>query len=63
MEKFIPKEKLGKRAQRELNLKKRRTWGTLNPVTKKPKNPKAYVRKKVRPEDDGFIDGSDLFLS
>ena len=47
MEKFIPYEKLSKRKQRELNAARRGTW-TLNPVTRKPANPKAYNRKTAR---------------
>ena len=55
MEKFTPFEKLSKKKKRELNAKRRGTWGSVNPVTRKPKNPKAYDRKKTRksrPEDD-----------
>lgn len=52
MKKFIPKEKLSKKAQQELNRTKRRTWGALNPATRKPENPKAYNRKKVQKGDD-----------
>lgn len=52
MEKFIPREKLSKKAKRELNVKKRRTWGALKPVTRKPENPKVYNRKKAQQEDD-----------
>ncbi len=48
MERFIPFEKLSKRKQRELTAKKRQTWGGLNPVTRKPENPKAYKREKAR---------------
>lgn len=48
MEHFIPYEKLSKKKQRELNRKKRTTWGILNPVTRKPENPKAYNRRKAR---------------
>ena len=48
MEKFIPFEKLSKKKQRELSAKRRGTWGSINPVTRKPKNPKAYDRKKTR---------------
>jgi|GEM_PF-1377399 hypothetical protein len=54
MEKFIPREKLSKKAQRELNNKMRKTWGTLNPVTRTPANPKAYNRKKLRKNEDSF---------
>lgn len=48
MEKFIPYEKLSKKKKRELNLKRRSSWNGLNPVTRKPANPKAYNRKKVQ---------------
>lgn len=48
MEKFIPYEKLSKKKQRELNAKKRGNWGSLNPVTRKPANPKAYNRKTAQ---------------
>lgn len=48
MEKFIPYEKLSKKKQRELNRRKRGTWGELSPVTRKPENPKAYNRRKAR---------------
>jgi hypothetical protein len=48
MEKFIPFEKLSKGKKRELLAQKRRTWDGLNPVTRKPDNPKAYKRVKAR---------------
>ncbi len=48
MERFIPYEKLSKRKQRELDRKKRGSWGEVNPVTRKPENPKAYNRQKAR---------------
>lgn len=48
MEKFIPYEKLSKKKQRELDRKRRGTWGALNPVTRKQENPKAYNRQKAR---------------
>ena len=48
MEKFIAYEKLSKKKQRELDSKKRKTWGALNPVTRKPENPRAYNRRKAR---------------
>jgi hypothetical protein len=47
MERFIPYEKLSKKKQRELNTARRGTW-TINPVTRKPANPKAYNRKTAR---------------
>jgi len=48
MEKFIPYEKLSKKKQRELNKAKRNTWGSMNPVTRKPENSKAYNRRKAQ---------------
>ncbi len=48
MEKFIAYEKLSKKKQREQNAKRRSSWGGVNPVTRKPANPKAYNRAKAR---------------
>ena len=48
MEKFIIYEKLSKQKQRELNVQKRSTWGSLNPVTRKPQNKNVYNRKKAQ---------------
>jgi len=44
MEKFIPSEKLSKKKQREQNAERRGSWYGLNPVTRKPKNSRAYNR-------------------
>lgn len=52
MEKFISYEKLSKKKQRELAAKRRGSWGGINPVTRKPANPKAYNRKKARKWSD-----------
>jgi hypothetical protein len=46
MEKFIPYEKLSKKEKRKINNKRRRKWGGLNPITRKPESSKAYNRKK-----------------
>lgn len=51
MERFIPREKLSKKAVRELNNKMRKTWGALSPVTRKPADPRAYNRKKFRKDE------------
>ena len=48
MEKFIPYEKLSKKKQRELDAQRRGSWGGLNPVTRKPENPRAYNRRKAQ---------------
>ena len=42
MEIFIPYEKLSKKEKHSRDLSRRNTWGQLNPVTRKPKNSKAY---------------------
>ena len=59
MEKFIPYEKLSKKKKRELNASRRSTWGTLNPVTRKPDPYKAYNRRKAQK----WNDDSSLCLS
>lgn len=52
MAKFIPKEKLSKKARRELNKMRRNTWGPINPVTRKAENKIVYNRRKVRIEKE-----------
>ena len=48
MYRFIPYEKLSPKKKRETDKEKRGVWYGINPVTRKPENPKAYNRKKVR---------------
>lgn len=48
MEKFVPFEKLSKKEKRKINLERRSSWGSFNPVTRKPTTSKAYDRKKAR---------------
>ena len=48
MEKFIPYEKLSKKKQKELNAQKRGSWHGINPVTRVPKNSRAYDRRKAQ---------------
>ena len=50
MEKFIPYDKLSKKKKRELNAQRRSIWD-VNPVTRRPENPKAYTRRKARKMD------------
>jgi len=45
---YIPLEKKSKREQKMYHSLQRRDWGTLNPVTKKSENGKAYNRKKSK---------------
>lgn len=56
MEKFIPYDKLSKKERRRLDAQKRTTWGSFNPVTRKPENPKAYSRQKARQWKDNSDD-------
>lgn len=60
MHAFVPYEKLSKKQQKEINRKKRATWGTVNPVTRKVENAKAYNRKKHQRRMDE--DGAGAFL-
>ena len=63
MEKFVPYEKLSKRKKRERDIERRGSWGGVNPVTRKPENPKAYNRRKVEKGRSGADFGlsSSLF--
>jgi len=54
MEKFVEREKLSKKARRELDRKTRKGWNGLSPVTRKAVNKKAYSRKRVRKIDSDF---------
>ena len=49
-EKFISKNKLSKKAQKELNSKARKSWNGVSPVTKKVQNDKKYSRSKSKNE-------------
>ena len=53
---FVPKNKLSKKAQKELNRQRRVTW-TFSPVTKTVESRKLYNRKRNshdRNEDYGM---------
>ncbi len=55
MEKFVPKEKMSKKAQRKMAAERRGTWA-FSPVTKKIDSKKTYNRKRIsrtRYNDDG----------
>ena len=60
MKKFVPYEKLSKSKKRELDRKKRVTWGNVNPVTRKVESKKHYKRKSRNFTD--YSDVSGLFL-
>ena len=56
MKQFIPREKLGKKARKQLDGERRATWA-LSPVTKKAESRKLYNRKRKshdRYEDYGM---------
>ena len=56
MARFIPREKLSKKARKELNRQRRVTW-EFSPVTKTVESKKRYNRKKNshdRSEDYGM---------
>ena len=59
MNRFVPKEKLGKKAQKELAAQKRITWA-FSPATKKIDSKKTYNRKKI--SRAGYWDGTGGFL-
>ena len=58
MEKFIPYEKLSKKKKREQDSRRMTIW-TISPVTRRPKDPKAYNRKKTQ---DRYDDPDPVFL-
>lgn len=60
MERYIPYEKLSKKEKRKIDSCRRKTWGDLNPVTRKPANSKAYNRKKNQ-YWKGELDRTDSF--
>ena len=51
MEKVVSYKKLSKKAKRKIDLQKRNTWGSLNPVTRNTQNPKAYKRARVKAQN------------
>lgn len=55
-QKFIPFDKLSKKARREQNRQRRKNWNGISPLTRKPENPKAYNRQKARKINNDFTD-------
>ena len=51
MQKFIPREKMSKKARRQLDNTRRQTWG-INPVSRVSKDKKKYDRKALQRIDD-----------
>ncbi|MBQ8653994.1 MAG: hypothetical protein IJ507_03575 [Clostridia bacterium] len=46
MEKFVPYEKLSRKEKRLIDQSRRRTWGEMSPVTRRPENSAAYNRRR-----------------
>ena len=61
MDKFIPKQKMSKKAQKRLASERRTTWA-FSPVSKKIDSRKLYNRKRISRAryDDGT--GDSLFI-
>ena len=53
MARFVPKDKLSKKARKELNRQKRVTW-EFSPVTKTVESKKDYSRKKKAQYRDDY---------
>lgn len=60
-DKFVPQDKMSKKAQKELNNKKRGTWGNTKPVTRVQPNKKAYDRKRDSKVVDERLDKQSDF--
>lgn len=52
MKKMIPLSKQSKKEQRRYYALKRGSWNGISPVTRKPKNPKAYDRRRAKNFDE-----------
>ncbi len=52
MQKYVPIEKMSKKAKKELAKRQRGTWGNINPTTRLVPNKKHYNRKKVQKGED-----------
>ena len=46
MTRFIPRDKLGKKARKQLDVSQRLTWGQVKPATRIFKTKKTYKRDK-----------------
>jgi len=59
MKKFVPLSKQSKIKQKQYHMSKRGSWGGLNPVTRKPANPKAYTKSMRRDDNLALRDMED----
>ena len=46
MKKFVPYEKLSKKAKKMINNKARKSWGNINPITRTADTSAAYRNRK-----------------
>ncbi len=61
MKKFIPREKLGRKARKQLDSEQRATWA-FSPITKKVESKKLYNRKrKSHDRHDDYGMGFSVF--
>ena len=61
MTKFVPLEKQSKKQRRAFHAARRRGWNGLDPVTRRPPEPRAFRRKKFRYGKDDPDAGTFLF--
>ena len=59
MNRFVPKEKMSKKAKKRLAAEKRTTWA-FSPASKKVDSKKRYNRKRI--SRAGYDDGREVFL-
>ena len=62
MGKYIAYEKLSKKEKRKVDSCRRKTWGSLNPITRKPVNSEAYNRKKYQYWKDELHNADSFFV-
>ena len=60
MKKFIPKEKLSKKARKELDRQRRFTW-SFSPATRKVESKKRYNRKTHESEEREIVGFDFMF--
>ncbi len=53
--KFVPYEKLSKKARKALDRQKRSDWGAVRPATQIEKSPKAYQRHSKHRKKEEYL--------
>lgn len=61
MARFVPRQKMSKKAQKAANAQKRETWGPISPVTKRIESKKTYNRRKSLNRCDDYGKGLCLY--